>query len=204
MHAFLLVGENKEELLAKISELSEYTDNFTFEVTKIEEVRNLIKLSSVLNKHTIIIEGLNKASTEAQNAFLKTLEEPPGKIQFILTVPNLNNLLPTIISRCTQIKLTGTNVHVANPEVNSFLSGKLAEKFKQVQGMQRSEAVEFVEKIARHLHNGLQASPNKKLNSELLKKTLFVHKLLVANVNPNLALTALAIGVYKTQNSMLK
>ena len=42
----------------------------------------------------------------AQNAFLKTLEEPPGKCLFILTTARANALLPTIRSRCQRLALT--------------------------------------------------------------------------------------------------
>ncbi|MFC1698702.1 DNA polymerase III subunit delta', partial [Candidatus Omnitrophota bacterium] len=43
---------------------------------------------------------------QAANSLLKTLEEPPGSSLIILTVTDLNQLLPTIISRCQIIKLS--------------------------------------------------------------------------------------------------
>ena len=47
----------------------------------------------------IIPEG-EKMTVEAQNALLKTLEEPPSYIVIIILTSNLNAFLPTIISRC--------------------------------------------------------------------------------------------------------
>jgi DNA polymerase-3 subunit delta' len=44
-------------------------------------------------------------NNEAQNAFLKTLEEPPRDTVLILNTPNPASLLPTIISRCHMITL---------------------------------------------------------------------------------------------------
>lgn len=47
----------------------------------------------------VIMEG-EKLTVEAQQAMLKTLEEPPSHAYLIVCVPNTAHLLPTIISRC--------------------------------------------------------------------------------------------------------
>ncbi|MEE0674989.1 MAG: hypothetical protein U0K87_03530 [Ruminococcus sp.] len=44
-------------------------------------------------------------TTVAQNAFLKVLEEPPQDVSFILLCQNSRRLLPTILSRCTLLRL---------------------------------------------------------------------------------------------------
>lgn len=54
-------------------------------------------------RRVVIIEEASLLSLEAQNALLKTLEEPNEDTLFILTAPNKINLLPTIVSRCQQI-----------------------------------------------------------------------------------------------------
>jgi len=51
------------------------------------------------NRYFIIL-NLDKATIEAQNALLKTLEEPPKRLQFIITATNEGAILPTILSRC--------------------------------------------------------------------------------------------------------
>ena len=43
-------------------------------------------------------------NTEAANALLKTLEEPPEKSMIILITSNHNKLLPTIVSRCKKVR----------------------------------------------------------------------------------------------------
>lgn len=53
----------------------------------------------------IVLTNIDTMRKEAANAFLKLLEEPSGKVMFILTATNLDHLLPTIISRCQQIRL---------------------------------------------------------------------------------------------------
>ncbi len=52
-----------------------------------------------------IIHDADRITVQAQNAFLKTLEEPPKGSFFILTSGNPHTLLPTVISRCQLISL---------------------------------------------------------------------------------------------------
>lgn len=52
-----------------------------------------------------IIFEADRLVTEAQNAFLKTLEEPPKNSNFILATGNRKILLPTILSRCQLISV---------------------------------------------------------------------------------------------------
>jgi len=54
----------------------------------------------------LVITGIDTMRKESANAFLKMLEEPPDNLLFILTTENSDQLLPTIISRCQQIRLT--------------------------------------------------------------------------------------------------
>lgn len=57
-------------------------------------------------RHTVIvINGIDTMRKESANAFLKLLEEPSDKILFILTATKTDQLLPTIVSRCQQIRL---------------------------------------------------------------------------------------------------
>lgn len=53
-----------------------------------------------------IVQDCDTMNENAQNAFLKTLEEPPGQCLFILTTGRPGVLLPTIRSRCQRLILT--------------------------------------------------------------------------------------------------
>lgn len=57
------------------------------------------------SKRIYIIRECEKMRTEAANSMLKFLEEPEDGIVAILMTNNINNVLPTIISRCKVIKL---------------------------------------------------------------------------------------------------
>lgn len=70
----------------------------------VDEVRDLIekvKYAPLLGKKKIyIIDEVHMMSTGAFNALLKTLEEPPAHVIFILATTDVHKVLPTIISRC--------------------------------------------------------------------------------------------------------
>lgn len=52
-----------------------------------------------------IIVNAETLSIDAANSLLKVLEEPPPTVVLILTAPDANMLLPTVVSRCQQIRL---------------------------------------------------------------------------------------------------
>lgn len=56
-------------------------------------------------KKVYIIDDADKMNVQAQNAILKTLEEPPGYAVLILLTRNASKLLPTIISRCIVLNM---------------------------------------------------------------------------------------------------
>ena len=51
----------------------------------------------------LLVEDAHRMNVQAQNALLKTLEEPPGQTHIILTTARLKNILPTVVSRCQRV-----------------------------------------------------------------------------------------------------
>ena len=54
----------------------------------------------------MVIFGADKLSENASNKLLKLLEEPPNKSFFLLVCDQTEGMLPTLVSRCQQLKLT--------------------------------------------------------------------------------------------------
>jgi DNA polymerase-3 subunit delta' len=52
-----------------------------------------------------IVEAAQRLNIDAQNALLKTLEEPPAKVVLILCADDSGSLLPTVVSRCARARL---------------------------------------------------------------------------------------------------
>lgn len=76
-------------------------------IDDIRTLRETIKLSPFKSKYKVyIIDECHMLTTEAANALLKTLEEPPNHVIFILATTNPEKLLPTILSRCVIINFT--------------------------------------------------------------------------------------------------
>ena len=78
------------------------------EEIKIDQVR-LVQSDLALKpfegtKKTLIVDGVDRMNTASSNAFLKTLEEPPGEALILLITSLPQSLLPTIRSRCQEVR----------------------------------------------------------------------------------------------------
>ncbi|MDD6668425.1 MAG: DNA polymerase III subunit gamma/tau [Bacteroidales bacterium] len=70
-------------------------------VDDIREITNQVLVPPITGKYRVfIIDEVHMLSPAAFNAFLKTLEEPPEYVIFILATTEKNKILPTILSRC--------------------------------------------------------------------------------------------------------
>ncbi len=77
----------------------------------ITQVRSMVAESAVrpneAEKKVFIIRGAEDMNVRAQNALLKLLEEPPRHVAFILCTENPALLLPTVRSRCAELRTEG-------------------------------------------------------------------------------------------------
>lgn len=84
-------------------------DGKDISIESIRELEHFLSLkvpSHALVHRVVVIEDAETLTTEAQNAFLKTLEEPPLGTVFILTSTHDQALLPTIRSRSPKLLIT--------------------------------------------------------------------------------------------------
>lgn len=78
-----------------------------------EQVNSDVAIKPYSSKYKIyIIREAEKMNAEAQNALLKTLEEPPAYAVIILLTSNLNDMLPTILSRCVVLNIKPVADHL--------------------------------------------------------------------------------------------
>ncbi|MCR5203216.1 MAG: DNA polymerase III subunit [Lachnospiraceae bacterium] len=87
-----------------------------------EQINKTVEFPPYSEEYKIyIIKDANKMTEEAQNALLKTIEEPPAYVIFILISENTSMFLPTILSRCVVL-----NTHpISKEEISSYLVNKL-------------------------------------------------------------------------------
>ena len=96
-------------LAKKINNLEEDFEYNIFELdaasnNSVEDIRNItdqIRIPPQKGRYKVyIIDEVHMLSNQAFNAFLKSLEEPPEHVVFILATTEKNKILPTILSRC--------------------------------------------------------------------------------------------------------
>ncbi|MDV4152263.1 DNA polymerase III subunit delta' [Clostridium sp. AL.422] len=122
-HAHIIVGENgigksnlankfARDILGKFEE-KDYIDIISYRCKKssfgVDDIREIVeeinKKPFEGDKKVIIIYDGNKLTVQAQNALLKTIEEPPKGVFIILLCESLELILDTIKSRCQIYKL---------------------------------------------------------------------------------------------------
>lgn len=97
-------------------------------VDNIRDLRDTVKLLPTTGSHKVyIIDEVHMLSTGAFNALLKTLEEPPAHVIFILATTEIHKVPETILSRCQRFDLS--RFPVKNIEEKLALIAK-AEKIK--------------------------------------------------------------------------
>src|SRR3989339_1935121 len=74
-------------------------------IDDVRELREKVGLSPLSGKRKVyIIDEVHMLTTEAFNALLKTLEEPPEHAMFILATTEAHKVPETIVSRCVEVK----------------------------------------------------------------------------------------------------
>jgi DNA polymerase III subunit gamma/tau len=75
-------------------------------VEQVRELRDNVRYAPVKGKYKIyVIDEVHMLTSQAFNALLKTLEEPPEHVKFIFATTEPQKVLPTILSRCQRFDL---------------------------------------------------------------------------------------------------
>ena len=91
-------------------------------VEEIREIRNNVKLSPSLMKYKVyIIDEVHMLSNSAFNALLKTLEEPPSHVIFILATTEVNKIPSTVLSRCQKFDFKKISIKEIIGRINYIL-----------------------------------------------------------------------------------
>lgn len=121
-HAYLFCGgrgTGKTSVARIFAKMLGTTDRDLYEIdaasnTSVDDIRNLNESVHTLpfdSKYKVyILDEVHMLSKSAFNAFLKTLEEPPKHVIFILATTELQKLPDTVISRCQTFQFKKPNV----------------------------------------------------------------------------------------------
>ncbi len=140
------------DLLTIVSKQSESSiknekDMMEISVEQIRDAQHFLSYKSYYGGFKIIImHHAERMSIDAQHCFLKTLEEPKGKTIIFLISSKPDLLLPTIASRCQEIKFLYRGTYEISKDEEKFFRGleslmgaELAEKFKYVKAANLEE-----------------------------------------------------------------
>ncbi len=185
-----------------------WPENIDKKSIKIEQVHDFIRkiqLKPFSAKLKIgIIISVDKTTIAAQNALLKTLEEPPQDTHIILTTSNINNLLPTIVSRCQILELKKDDEHQFNQDlINQILKSNIIERFSLVENIlkqkNKTKQDNDIEELTENLLVFFRSRMLKKnKNNEILDIIRLIEttqKAIEKNVNKRLALENLMINL---------
>ena len=184
-------------------------------INDVRELQKKIFLKPIKGDYKTVAVNTPDITHEAQNAFLKILEEPPESTLIILAVNELGSILPTIISRCKVFDLNKGVTEFTKNEISQYLnilislsSKGTGERLKLAQDLSKDlpaqagkeEALISIEKMimsARDLL--LKNSKNKDLLSQYLNILVSLQRthtiIKTTNVNLRLALENLFLNL---------
>jgi len=85
-------------------------EGINIKVEVISKIRSFISLQSFSSCRVVLIDQAHTMNIQTQNALLKSLEEPPSGVYFILVCDQISKLLPTIRSRTQLIRFKRLNL----------------------------------------------------------------------------------------------
>ena len=96
--------------------------------TKVEDTRNLmdnVQYSPTSSRYKIyLIDEVHMLSTKSFNALLKTIEEPPEHVKFLLATTDPDKLPETVLSRCLHFKLKSATVEILEKYLKRILDNE--------------------------------------------------------------------------------
>lgn len=154
MHAYLLTGiiidkplETIQSILPGISWNSSEITHLSATEGKIgiDDIRAFIKSLTLAPKKgsqtLAILSAIEEITDEAQQALLKTLEEPPSDTIIILHVTNESILFETVLSRMERVALTGSpESHIPEPSLATLREASIGKRLACVEQIIKSKA----------------------------------------------------------------
>ncbi|MES2801835.1 MAG: DNA polymerase III subunit [Bdellovibrionota bacterium] len=139
--ACVRVAKNQSESLRLVA-----PQGLNIKIDQIRDILSYLSLASDGQKRVVIIDQANCMNPQASNSLLKTLEEPPPDVYFILTTTDVRLLMPTIRSRSQIISfkaLSQDSLQQIKPGLSSWMyksargqAGKLVD-FSESESLER-------------------------------------------------------------------
>jgi len=178
LNTFDLLKNNLKDIGFKIRGNPDYVE-WEIPVFGIDEARELSEWSyekPLVGERKIAIIVASSITLEAQNALLKTLEEPIKGLYFFIVIQNIGSLLPTLLSRAQIIKHQNKKENILQSAQN-FLQMPIGDKMLLIKNLAKEEDREPMREIIRHLPETLS---NTSLAGALGAKKILLAKRLIS------------------------
>ena len=183
---------------------------------EIQTLKSDLSVKSFYGKKIYWIKDIEKMTEQAANSLLKFLEEPEDDIIAIFSCKNISAVLPTIISRCQQIKLIGQSenieikqneelIHIIAEYVRRYINKPhLANIYVLEKLKTKDDIVEFFKHLSIKINNSYtENNLHDALNiSRVQEKVLLAVTDLNSNVNATLVLEKFLFTVLLDNNNL--
>ncbi len=188
-----------DELKVSKFDISLFESEKAIGIADVREIQKKLYLKPFKSEiKGILIDASSGITTESQNALLKTLEEAPQDTIIIMLTANIEEILPTIISRCKVLSLDSSREEkIEQKDLEILLNGKLSEKVKLAQDLSKDKngALEFLESSILSFRTKLLTSPDGKSLSSVKTLQKYYSIIKSTNVNLRLALESLFLNL---------
>lgn len=156
-------------------------------IDDVRALREAVKLAPAkARKKVYIIDEAHMLTTEAANALLKTLEEPPEHVMFILATTNPEKLIETIKSRVTNIVFRKANAEEVERSLVKIVKGEKLKDKKAISSIAKASGGSFrdaAKVLEQMVAEGVKLEKNEVEEFLFKKKTFNVDEtmLLLAN-----------------------
>lgn len=226
MHAYIIAGGAKSQRQARVDlelktwhsspfdRISLQPEGLSIGIAQVRLFQKNLMLAPIHSNYTVgVIFEADRLTLEAQQALLKTLEEPPPRAKIILETYSTATLLPTISSRCQIISLRVASDYDSetllqcSKTLEQIRRSAIGERLKLIEGVAktREEAVAWVDlaitttreamlssfgisRLRQFNPTSSQPTPGPISTTGLLRRLLKAQAELSANVNPKLVL----------------
>jgi hypothetical protein len=208
MHAFLIIGSDtqtiQKECASRIStwkisawDIIRIPEQGTVGIEMIRDFERELSLTARNSPAKVgLLTDIDRLTPEAQNALLKTLEEPPPLTYIMGTTRVPEALLPTILSRMSVVRLTDAPQKSDTSILVKLLRESPGARLSTIEPFvtTRDDAKKFVTSLLRAAHEEFLKHPTPQLTT-LIRNLLTAQSQLSVNVNQRLVVDNAVLSV---------
>jgi DNA polymerase III delta prime subunit len=209
--------DQRDQYIRKYKHTHNLSDLYTTHIEpekkqiRIDQIRTVKKLliHTQTTPQLLVVHQFDTATPEAQNAFLKTLEEHDPLIHILLIVQNIHSILPTVLSRCRIIQKREKDTGILdeeNKEIKEIIETLIQNHSLNVLGNKGLQVKTWHE--AQYIFDAIITILRKRFHTEgsrvaNLLRTALTYRSSVSgnNTNPQMSIDKLILEIHQAYRS---